>query len=72
MEPNAPSVIPARTASGLDLRSSTTAAARTVDTLIPVVQRCAGRAALPRTPHLHLHVGSAGEVALRFVVLSSR
>lgn len=63
---------PVRTVAGVDLRSSTIAAARTVDTLIPLVQRGAGRAALPRTPQLHLHVGSDGDVALRFVVLSSR
>lgn len=56
----------------VDLRTGAIAAARTVDALIPLVQRHATRAALPRVPHLELQVGADGAPVLRFVVLSSR
>jgi len=51
----------------VDLRASLPFQARVVDSLIPLVQRSAGRAALLRDARLEIAVSAAGEPALRFV-----
>jgi len=56
----------------VDLRTSASSPSHVVDTLIPVVQRSAGRAAPLRDPHLEITVGPTGAVVARFVVSASR
>jgi hypothetical protein len=54
----------------VDLRGGATMQNRTIDSLIPMVQRSAGRAAVLRDTRLEIGIDACGEMIARFVATS--